>query len=48
MIGAGVASIQARESAEPLSILELRGLGKELWLGIDAAAYVEVERKAWR
>jgi plasmid stability protein len=33
--------------AEPLSILELRGLGKELWQGIDPAAHVEVERSSW-
>jgi len=29
------------------SILTLRGLGKEQWTGIDAAAHVEVERKSW-
>jgi len=32
---------------EPLSILELRGLGKEAWTGIDAAAHVDAERRAW-
>jgi len=37
----------AVESPEPLSILELRGLGKEAWRGIDAAAHVDRERKAW-
>jgi len=35
------------ESPEPLSILSLRGLGKEQWAGIDAAAHVEAERKSW-
>lgn len=30
-----------------LSILELEGLGKELWKGIDAAKYVDEERKSW-
>jgi len=35
------------ERPEPLSILELRGLGKELWEGIDAAAHVEEERRSW-
>jgi plasmid stability protein len=39
---------QALESPEPTSILELRGLGKELWAGADAAAHVEGERAAWR
>jgi plasmid stability protein len=39
---------QALEPATPLSILELRGLGKELWHGIDGASHVEREREAWR
>lgn len=29
------------------SILELQGLGKEVWAGIDAQAYVDRERSAW-
>ena len=29
------------------SILELRGLGKEIWKGIDAQEYVDRERAAW-
>ena len=29
------------------SILELRGLGKELWEGIDPAEYIENERASW-
>ncbi len=37
----------ALESPDPLSILTLRGLGKEQWAGIDAAAHVELERKSW-
>ena len=39
---------QALEPAAPLSILELRGLGKELWRDVDGAAHVERERAAWR
>ena len=35
------------ETREPLSILELQGLGKELWREVEAAAYVERERAAW-
>lgn len=31
----------------PVSILELRGLGKEHWEGIDATRHVENERAAW-
>jgi plasmid stability protein len=37
----------ALESPEPLSILTLKGLGKNQWRGIDAAAHVEAERKSW-
>ena len=39
---------QALEPPATLSILELRGLGKELWRGVDAAAHVASERSAWR
>ncbi len=31
----------------PRAILELRGLGKELWRGVDAASHVERERRSW-
>jgi plasmid stability protein len=37
----------ALESPKPLSILELRGLGKEYWQGVDGAQHVERERAAW-
>jgi plasmid stability protein len=33
--------------AEPLSILELRGLGKDKWRKVDAARHVARERRAW-
>lgn len=29
------------------SILELEGLGKEIWEGIDAQEYVDRERASW-
>ena len=32
---------------EPLSILELQGLGKDAWRDVDAAAHVDAERRAW-
>ncbi|MEJ7813133.1 MAG: hypothetical protein WKG32_22170 [Gemmatimonadaceae bacterium] len=32
---------------EPVSIQALRGLGKEHWRGVDAAAHVEQERRTW-
>lgn len=35
------------EASAPLSILELRGLGKERWTGVDAPAHVAEERRAW-
>jgi plasmid stability protein len=38
---------EALESSKPLSILELRGLGKEHWKGIDAAVHVRRERASW-
>lgn len=38
---------EALRQREPLSILELEGLGKELWAGIDTARHVEAERATW-
>ena len=38
---------QAVETKKPLSILELRGLGKQHWKGIDAATHVRAERDSW-
>jgi plasmid stability protein len=37
----------ALETPKLLSILELQGLGKEYWQGIDAAAHVGRERASW-
>lgn len=37
----------ALEAPDSLSILALRGLGKEQWTGIDAVAHVESERRSW-
>jgi plasmid stability protein len=38
---------QALHRSKPLSILGLQGLGKDLWKGIDAAAYILEERDSW-
>lgn len=38
---------QALEGPEPRSILELRGLGKDRWRGIDATRHVTRERRSW-
>jgi plasmid stability protein len=35
------------DKTEVLSILELQGLGKECWRGIDPAKHVEEERRSW-
>jgi plasmid stability protein len=38
---------EALQEPEPLSILALRGLGKERWTGSDAARHVSAERRSW-
>jgi plasmid stability protein len=37
----------AVETADPVSILELRGLDKDRWREIDAASHVRRERASW-
>jgi hypothetical protein len=40
--------LRDREGPEArTSILELEGLGKEIWRGIDAQEYVDRERASW-
>jgi plasmid stability protein len=38
---------QAVEGEAPLSLLDLRGVGKDVWQGTDAAALVTEERDSW-
>ncbi|MEJ1935692.1 hypothetical protein WDZ92_36330, partial [Nostoc sp. NIES-2111] len=38
---------EAMISKPKRSILELRGLGKEIWNGVDAQEYVNQERDSW-
>lgn len=38
---------EALDAGEPLSILELKGLGRERWAGVDAAKHVAEERRGW-
>lgn len=38
---------EALEPPPQHSIMELQGLGKELWKGIDAAEYIRREREEW-
>ena len=42
-----ILSRAVRES-ETLSILDLRGLGKEVWIGTEADKLVDEERRSWR
>jgi len=39
---------QALEPAPALSILKLRGLGKELWRAVHGGSHIASERKDWR
>jgi plasmid stability protein len=38
---------RALDEPQPLSVLELKGLGKELWRGIEPGAHVDEERGSW-
>jgi plasmid stability protein len=38
---------EALRAPQRSSIFDLKGLGKEHWRGIDAAAHVEKERASW-
>jgi plasmid stability protein len=38
---------QALNESPRLSIMNLQGLGKDIWRGIDSDQYVEGERRAW-
>jgi len=38
---------RAVEAPEPLSILDLKGLGKARWQDVDAADHVAAERASW-
>ena len=38
---------QVTDQAAPLSILGLQGLGREVWRGVNAAPYVDTERRGW-
>ena len=38
---------RALDQENSVSVRGLRGLGKELWEGIDAAEYIREERDSW-
>ncbi len=35
------------KSTEPLSLKDLKGLGKEIWKDIDFEEYIRKERESW-
>ena len=35
------------ETPKPLSILDLKGLGKDYWKGVDPSKHIEQERSSW-
>jgi plasmid stability protein len=39
--------VEALEQPKRLSILDLKGLGKNHWKGVDAAEHVRRERASW-
>ena len=41
------ALLEATLETPTYSILELKGLGKEVWSQVDAEEYVEGERRSW-
>ena len=38
---------EVQPAAQKRSIMELQGLGKEIWQGMDAQEYVNQERASW-
>lgn len=35
------------KSTEPLSLKDLKGLGKEIWKDVDVEEYIRKERESW-
>ena len=42
-----LAAVAAHEPHKPRSLLELEGLGAEMWQGTDAQQYVDELRQEW-
>ena len=38
---------QIMQEEEPLSLMDLKGLGRERWRAVDPARHVEAERASW-
>jgi hypothetical protein len=47
LLGELAARLSAPEPHEPRSLLELEGLGQELWQGVDVDEYLRQERSLW-
>jgi hypothetical protein len=47
LIAHGLAAIVGGDVPHSRSLLELEGVGAEIWLGIDAQAYVDELRDEW-
>ena len=47
LIEALATSRRAKKNHKKHSVLELEGLGKQIWNGIDAQEYVRRERASW-
>lgn len=42
-----IGSDVGRDAAKKRSILELKGLGREVWQGVDVEQYIQEERASW-
>ena len=40
-------SMKKAELKKPLSLRALKGLGKEIWEGVDIKEYIKRERESW-
>jgi hypothetical protein len=47
MIIEDLAAVMPKEAPRHRSLLELEGLGAEIWEGVDAQEYVDELRKEW-
>lgn len=41
------ASLSAELDPQPRSLMELEGLGREVWQGVDVDEYLRQERSSW-
>jgi hypothetical protein len=47
VISATLKTLMQQPQAKKHSIMELEGLGAEIWQGLDAQEYVRKERESW-